>query len=168
MMKIVCDGPTLGGDFEDFAGGVSQVEEDFGWYERIAFEANTMVDLLGWRVAILGASFECAEDSAESEGGRNGFKFGIVIGGEPVVKIGRAEGEDAAGIDAGRDTGIRLAAWGKEWRGGASVVEERASLVRLAETLGHASWFERSSKNRCSVGMVREVVEGRKEILGSG
>ena len=34
MAEVVGDGPALGGDFEDFAGGVCQVEEDFGWGDR--------------------------------------------------------------------------------------------------------------------------------------
>ncbi len=148
VVQGIGEGPTLGGNFEDCAGGVCEVEEDFGWSEGVAFEADAGVDLVDGRVAVLGAGFEGAESGAEGEGGGCGFEFGIVIGGEPIAEIGGAEGEDAAGIDAGGDGGAGQAAWGKERRGGAGMVEQGERLIGSGETLGHASWFEGSARER--------------------
>ena len=88
--QVAGDGPALGGDFEDFAGGIREVDEDLGWGEWIAFEADAMAESLGGRIAVLGAGLESAEDGAEGERGRRGFELGIVISGEPVAEAGRA------------------------------------------------------------------------------
>jgi hypothetical protein len=167
LVEVVGDGPALGGDFQDFADGVCQVEEDFGWCEGIAFEAYAMIDLLGGRVAV-GAGFQGAENGAESERGGGRFEFGIVPGGDPVTEIGGAEREDAAGIHVGGDAGAGLAALGEEGRGGAGVVEEGERLIGLAETLGHACWFEGSGKMARDERSIREIVEGVEEKLGVG
>ena len=163
LVEVVGDGPALGGDFEDFAGGVRQVEEDFGWSVGIAFEADTVVDLLGGRVAVLGAGFEGAENGAEGERGGGGFEFRIVVGGDPVAEIGGANGKNAAGI-LGGDAGAGLAALGGEGRGGAGVVEESERLIGLAEKLGHACWFEGSGKMArcCGVGLGKLLRGWRK------
>ena len=100
MVQIVGDGPTLGGDFEDFAGGVGQVEKDFGGREGVTFETEAVVHFVGGRVAELSAGFQGAEGGAEGKRGGGGFEFRIIISGKPVAKIGGAKGKDAAGIDA--------------------------------------------------------------------
>ena len=107
-------------------------------------------------------------DGAEGERGGGGFEFGIVVGGDPVAEIGGAEGEDAAGINARRDAGAGLAALGEERRGGAGVVEEGERLIGWIETLGHASWFERSAGGRGWWGGLGKWLRGWGKSWGWG
>jgi hypothetical protein len=131
LAQVVGDGLTLGGDFEEIAIGVCEIEKDFGWDERIAIESEAVGDLLRGRIAISGAGFEGAQNGAEGERGGGGFELGIIIGGEPIAEIGGAERDDAPGLTVGRHAGARLAVLGEERRGGAGVIEEGEPLIGL-------------------------------------
>lgn len=166
--EIVGNGPAMGGDFEDFAGGVGEIEEDFRGCVGIALEADAVVDLLGGRVAVLGTGFQGAENGTQGERRRRSFVFGVVVGGEPVAKIGRAEGEDATGINAGGDGGAGFAALGEEGSGGAGVVQKCQRLIGLVEALGHEFGLRVVRKSGVLRFALREIVGVTREIFRAG
>jgi hypothetical protein len=163
-VQIVGDAPALGGDFDDFAGGIGEIEEDFRGNIGIAFKADTVVDFLDLCVAVLGARFEGTKDGAQGERGGGGFVFGIVIGGEPVAKIGGAQRQDAARIDTRWNAGTGLAVLGEERTSGAGVIEEGERLVGLVKALGHRSRLSVLVVNRARGLEIGEVAEGVGEI----
>ena len=169
LAEIVGEGPALGGDFEDFAVGVGEVEEDFGGNEGIAFKADAVSDLFSGHIAVLGARFKGADHGAEGEQRGGGFEFFEIVGREPIAEVGGAKGEDALGFDTGADSCAGLAALGEEKRGAAGVEEEGARLIGGGETLRHASWFERSvGERRCAGRGGGKWLRGRGKIWGWG
>jgi hypothetical protein len=98
------DAPALGSDFDEFAVGVGEVEEEAGGDVGIVDEADAAADEDVGIVEVggEGAGLEEVEEGVPDVGGRVGIVLGPVAGDEPVAEGFGAEGEV---VDAGVDEG---------------------------------------------------------------
>jgi hypothetical protein len=63
--EVVSDLPASGGDFQDIARGVGEIENDFRRKEGIAFKTEALLDWLRGEIAVARAGFECSQCGAE-------------------------------------------------------------------------------------------------------
>jgi hypothetical protein len=119
--------PTLGGDFDEFAGVVGEVETNGVGVERIAAGGDAAVD---WETELAagGAGFQGADGLTKGVG--SGRLLVLLEEGvdEPVANEGRVEGVDLLAEGAEGDAEEGLAGGGDEGGGAVGVVEEELDL----------------------------------------
>jgi hypothetical protein len=88
--------PTLGGDFDELARGIGEIEEDFfgSVGDAAGVDAVGDADVAGVGIAG-GLGFEVMEDGAEGVGGADGFVAGEGLVEEPLAEGAGADGEGA-------------------------------------------------------------------------
>jgi hypothetical protein len=88
------DGPALGGDGDELAVGIGEIEEDLA-REGAAAGADATPDGEGLAIGgEFGLSFEVMEDGVKGVGGGEGIVFGEELEEEPVAEGGGADGKD--------------------------------------------------------------------------
>ena len=96
------DVPSGGGDFEEAAGGIGEVEEEGGGTGGAIAGADAAVDAEAELIGIAeGAGFEEVEGGAEGVGRRDGGEVRGVLAEEPVAEGGGADWDGAEGEEVG-------------------------------------------------------------------
>jgi hypothetical protein len=103
------DAPALGGDFDELAFGVGEVEEYFlgsGGGEAAGVDAEGDADVAGVGIAG-GLGIKVMEDGVEGVGGGDGFVVGEGLVEEPLAEGAGADGEGAmaGGLGGNGDEG---------------------------------------------------------------
>src|SRR5579871_2600453 len=115
--------PTLRSDFDDFAFGVGEVQEDAVGMVRIAFRGDAALDRAAGSTRV-GAGGESADGLAERVGAWWLVMIAIEGGDEPVANAGRVDGADLLAEGVEREAEEGLAGGGHERGGVGGVVEE--------------------------------------------
>ena len=132
----VADGslPTGGGDLDELAFGIGEIEEDLFGEGAVAarIDAAGDADVAGFRVAG-GLGFEAMADGGEGVGGGDGFEFGVALAEEPFAEGAGADGEGAGAGDGGRDADKGLAGGGGKGEG---AIEDGVEDGEVGEAAG--------------------------------
>jgi len=133
------DVPAFGGDGDEAAAGIGEVEEDLAEDGMTAAGADATPDGEGLVfTGIVGLGFEVIEDGAEGLGGGERIELGEDVIEEPVAEGGRADGQDEEAAGGGLvETDEGLAVRGRErdagramWRSWAKS-EERINIPQF-------------------------------------
>src|SRR5579883_3413351 len=122
VVEVLANAPAMSVDFEYVTLSVGQVKNTFRRRERIAFEPDPVIELLGWVLGMRGADFQGTQHGAKGILRRWSFIYGYEFADQPIAKIGRAERVDVPRPALTGDGGARLAVLGGEWRGRASSI----------------------------------------------
>ena len=122
------DLPARGGDFDELAVGVGEIEEDFlDGGVAAGIDAEGDADLAAVGIAD-GLGFEVMEDGGEGVGGGDGVEFGVGLIVEPLAEGAGADGEGLIAEGLGADGDEGASSEGGEGLAAAGDVEESVEL----------------------------------------
>ena len=158
--RVGSDLPAAWRDFDDFAGGVVQIEKNCVGLARIAAGSDTSMDGKA-RAARKSASFEGANGLAKRIAGGRLAVAAIEGVDEPVAEAGREDGADLMAEWPEGEADEGLAGGGGEGGGGGGVVEEEFGLgmhwLDLLITCGAVAGASRFGTSGCRCG--RNIVK---------